>query len=579
MQESMRKFIAFLLLAAFIFLSPGCKTSVSADLPVAVQADVPVGERESGGDAAVSEVTELVVLHTNDFHGHPVSFFNYPAPNVGGLPAISTLVRQIRETHENVLLLDAGDLNTGRPESNLFKAEADLIGYNYIGYDAMVLGNHEFDNSPAVLKRQMDLAMFPFLSANVTWKDGSYVAEAPYIIKDFKGLKVGIFGLTIKETEFIGNPDYIGQMLFHDEIQTARRMVAELKDKTHLIIALTHLGLYGSNDRGSRQLAAKVAGIDLIVDGHTHTRLNEPVVVNGTPIVQAWHWGLVVGQGTFTIIEGKKSGFRWESIPINLKRREKKDGKNVFRFVGEQIEEDTRLVSLMQPYVEQVDTLLAKVVGIAEAPFFYGKVRRSETAIGNLVADAMLWYSRHLSPDFAIQNGGGIRADIPDGEIAKKVLYEVLPFDNSVMVVELRGTDVAALFDYIATIPNGKGAFAQVSEGVSFTLDYETGKCENVMINGGPIDPNRTYRIVTNSYMAAGGDGYSVFKRAVSKYDTWAFQRDVVIEYIMHLGGRIVPRVGGRIKIKRARGTTLGTAFSGDAASIVPEGSVARQWD
>ena len=153
-----------------------------------------------------SQIHHLVVLHTNDTHGHPVKFFQYPAPDVGGLPARATVVARIREQHRNVLVLDAGDLNTGRLESNLFKARPDLEGYNYIGYDAMAIGNHEFDNPIGVLREQMELATFPFISANVRTKGGEYLAE-PYIIKELNGLKVAIFGLTTKETEVIGNPE------------------------------------------------------------------------------------------------------------------------------------------------------------------------------------------------------------------------------------------------------------------------------------------------------------------------------------------------------------------------------------
>ena len=143
---------------------------------------------QAGKEAVEAPIYHLVVLHTNDHHGHPVAFFNYPAPNVGGLPARATLINKIRSEEDNVLVLDAGDLNTGRPESNFFKAEPDIIGYNYIGYDAMAIGNHEFDNPIEVLKKQMAMAKFPFLSANVKYKDGTYVGK-PYIIKEFNGFK------------------------------------------------------------------------------------------------------------------------------------------------------------------------------------------------------------------------------------------------------------------------------------------------------------------------------------------------------------------------------------------------------
>ena len=156
------------------------------------RAETTLDETSGGGSGTI------VVLHTNDHHGHPLSFYNYPAPGQGGLPARATLVNDIRDEYSNVLVLDAGDINTGRPESMFFDAEPDIIGYSYIGYDAAALGNHEFDKPHDVLKKQMGWAEFPFLSANVKYKTGGYVAE-PYIIKDFGGLKAGIFGLTTTE--------------------------------------------------------------------------------------------------------------------------------------------------------------------------------------------------------------------------------------------------------------------------------------------------------------------------------------------------------------------------------------------
>ncbi|MGE5607468.1 MAG: metallophosphoesterase, partial [Bacteroidota bacterium] len=151
----------------------------------------------SNAGATAPQTTELVILHTNDTHGHPLKFFDNPAPDVGGLPARATLVQQIRSQYQNVLLLDAGDFNTGRPESNFFKAEPEIIGYNYTGYDAVTLGNHEFDNSPEVLANQMKSAKFPFLATNVKNAAGKNIAK-PYIIKKYKGFKVAIFGLTTK---------------------------------------------------------------------------------------------------------------------------------------------------------------------------------------------------------------------------------------------------------------------------------------------------------------------------------------------------------------------------------------------
>ena len=242
-----------------------------------------------------SPVYHLVVLHTNDTHGHPVKFFHYPAPDVGGLPARATLIRQIRKENRHVLVLDAGDVNTGRAESNFFKAKPDIEGYNFIEYDALVLGNHEFDNSIDILKGQMRLARFPFLCANIKTKDGGHLARR-YIIRDFGGFKVAVFGLTTKETEIIGNPEHIKDLVFEDEVGVAVKLVPELEKEADIIIGLVHMGIYPSVKRGSKRLASEVRGIDLIVDRHTHTRLDSPILVtkfgsdHKTLIVQAWKW-------------------------------------------------------------------------------------------------------------------------------------------------------------------------------------------------------------------------------------------------------------------------------------------------
>ncbi len=500
-------------------------------------------------------VSRLVILHTNDTHGHPVKFFNHPVPDVGGLPARATLVKQIRKENRNVLVLDAGDLNTGRPESTLFKAKPDIEGYNYIGYDAMVLGNHEFDNPIRVLEWQMSLAHFPFLSANVKTIDGRYLTRR-YIIKRFHGFKVAIFGLTTKRTELIANPLYVKNLIFEDEIQVAKKLVPELKEKADIVIALVHMGIYPTTRKGSRRLASDVDGIDLIVDGHTHTKLDSAIFVkkfgsdHRTLIVQAWKWGLVLGRIDLWIQNSKVVDYEFKTIPVNLKTVKKKpDGTKAFHPVGREIKEDEMLLMSLKPYVDKIDLLLSEVIGHTEDSFLLKNARKKETALGDIIADSMLWYTRNIGVDFAIQNGGGIRADLPAGQITKKEVYEVLPFDNSVVVLTLKGSDVQSLFDYISTISSGEGAFPQVSEGLSFTINRMSQKCENILINGKPLDKNRIYKIATNSYLANGGDGFRIFLNAIDEYDSSAFQRDVLIEYIKHLGGSIRPKVKQRIRL------------------------------
>ena len=496
-----------------------------------------------------SNEIKLVIVHTNDTHGHPVKFDNYPDNNVGGIPARTTFINELKKNYENVLVLDAGDLNTGRPESNFFRAEPDIIGYNYAGYDAIALGNHEFDNSLEVLKKQIKQAKFPFLSANVKTKNGKYVGK-PYMIKRYKGLNVAVFGLTTKETTIVGNPEYIKDLVFEDEVATAQKLVPSLRKKADIVIALVHMGIYENDDEGSKWLAKNADGIDLIIDGHTHTMMEKPVYINNTPIVQAWQWGLVLGKGVFTVNNRKIESFDWESIPVNLKEKVKNaEGKDESKFIDKEIKEDPVLSDQLSKYVDEVENILSEKIAESGALFPNGDVRRQETALGDLVADSMLWYVKNLGVDFAIQNGGGIRTDLPEGEIRKKNIYEIVPFDNSTVVLTLKGNDIKKLFEFIATIPQGKGAFPQVSEGVSFTINYNTGMCEDILINGSPIDDNRTYKIATNSFMATGGDGYEIFKKTTESYDSSMFQRDVLIEYLKTMKTKIVPEIKNRIKV------------------------------
>lgn len=500
-----------------------------------------------------SPVHHLVILHTNDTHGHPVKFFKDPAPDVGGLAARATIVKRIRGQSKNVLVLDAGDINTGRPESNLYKARPDIEGFNYIGYDAMTIGNHEFDNALYVLQEQMNLADFPFLSANVRTKQGALLT-IPYVIKEFEGFKVAIFGMTTKETEFLAHPENIRDLVFEDEVEVAQQLVPELRKQADAVIALAHMGIYDSPELGSKRLATEVSGIDLIVDGHSHTKLDVPIVIthpesgHETLIVQAWKWGLVLGRVDL-FIQGKRVvDYRFEAIPLNLKEVVKKpDGTIVYRAIGEDIPEDPELMRLMEPYVAGANSVLSKVVGHAEETFFSRGVRKGENGLGDLVADSMFWYTKYLGVDFALQNGGGIRADLPKGPITQGSLHEVLPFGNTVVVLTLDGATVRSLFDHIGSVSRGQGAFPQVSSGVSITLNTATKRCEEIIINGQPFDPGRMYTVATNSYLAAGGDGYRMLLNPLHRYDSSASLRDVVSQYIEHLGGTIKPSVSGRI--------------------------------
>jgi len=490
---------------------------------------------------------ELVVLHTNDHHGALLD-----SGTTGGLAERATLINTLRAENKNVLVLSAGDINTGGAVSNMFDAEPDIKAYNLIGYDAVTLGNHEFDHGLAVLEKQISLAKFPWLSANVK-KDGEYLVK-PYIIKEFKddkgSFRVGVFGITTKRTIEMTPALTAQNLTFIDEIEASKEAVRELKkQKVDVIIALTHAGNIRESDTQttSIDIAAAVPDIDLIIDGHSHKLFDTLVVKTDTPVVSAEAFGRYVGKGTITISSGKVSEFDWTPIPVT-KRAYKKD---------------PQVEALIAPYAKAAQESLGEVVTTAAAAFHNGKKgsRYRETALGDLLADSQVYYVEHAlgeDVDFSLVNGGNVRTGLPKGKITKGDIDTVVPFKNTLVVLTLKGSTVQDLFDFIGQINQGYGGWAQVSKEVSYTITYDNpegknGKISNVRINGAAIDPDKSYKIVVSDYMANGGDGYEVLTKSTDTWRTEVMQEDALIEYIKTLPSPVDPA-----KIKDGRITVIG---------------------
>jgi len=361
-------------------------------------------------------------------------------------------------------------------------------------------------------------------------------------LKSYPGFKVAVFGLTLKETPVLTAPGNVRDLVFEDEIQTAKAIVPDLKKEADIVIALTHLGIFDSPRLGSKHLASQVSGIDVIVDGHTHTWLKSPIIVEDPSggrsiIVQAWKWGLVLGRLDLWIQGGKVKDHRFEAIPINLDKNEK------------QIPEDPALLKLLRPYADEAEARLSTVIGSLETALSSTAARERETAAGNLVADSMQWFSARWGSDFAVMNGGSIRHDLPAGPVSLKSVYDMLPFENSIFVVTLQGAEVLRLFDFMASIPEGSGAFPQFSSEVKVVLDRTARKASGLLIKGKPIDLSRSYRVATSSFLAGGGDGYKILQEAKEKFDTAALQQPVLIDFIRTMGGQMTPRLEGRITV------------------------------
>jgi len=485
------------------------------------------GAREAAGDVSVRE---LILLHTNDHHGMILS-----NGGRGGLAELAAYIKGVKALKANVLLLDAGDINTGSTLSNMFDAEPDILAYNIMGYDAVTFGNHEFDGSYTKLKKQMSEANFSFVSSNIRTPDGGYLGGNQYLIKKYNGFSVGIFGITTLRTLSIASPDK--SLSFINEIDAAREVVNILRnrEKVDIVIGLTHMGdvKEAADHITSPELAEAVPGIDIIVDGHSHTFMERPLRTGNTYIVSANEWGKYVGQGRLSIRNGKLADFDWQSVSIGP---------------------DTGIAAMLKPYIEQADKSLKEVVGEATDSFVFGNrlTRYQETSIGNAITDANVWYFRTVANqqiDFAFHNGGNIRAELPKGPVTREQILNVLPFDNYLYIVSLKGSEILKLFDFIAAIPQGNGGFPQFSGEVRYTLDVPNKKISNLTIGGTPVDPDRTYRFCTNDYILKGGDGYMVVKeKARDPYNTSLILSSVVTECIKEQK-TISPYIDGRMNV------------------------------
>ena len=481
---------------------------------------------------------ELVLLHTNDHHGAIL-----PAGGRGGLVERAAYIQAARDANPNVLLLDAGDINTGPALSNMFNAEPDILAYNLLGYDAAVFGNHEFDGSRQKLEKQIELAEFPFVSSNIKDKDGKFLGGNQYIIKDYDGFRVGIFGITTLRTVSIAGSgsEFMNSLEFINEITAARAAVEILrrKEKANIIIGLTHIGdVKESADHvTSHELAAAVPGIDIIVDGHSHTKQEAPFNAGGTWIVSANEWGKYIGKGKLSVLNGKLAGFEWQPVEI-------KNGSNA------------EMSALITPYREKADESLNEVIGEASDEFIFGNrlPRYGETAIGNMIGDATVWYLRNKfnqEIDFAFHNGGNIRAGLPAGPLTRERILAVLPFENYLHIASLSGEELDALFYFIAHIPQGSGGFPQFSQEVRYTLNAADASISGLSINGKPIDPLKTYRFSTNDFLMSGGDGYEILTTARDPFNTSLLLSYVVIEYINAQNKTASPIIDGRMQVAK----------------------------
>ncbi len=493
---------------------------------------------------------KLVVIHTNDMHGH---FEKDAESGCLGMSSVAALKGYYEKLGANVLLLDAGDFSQGTNLVNYYKGLNSIYFMNAAGYDAVSLGNHEFDFGLDSLKAMAEAADFPILDANVISKE----TGLPYLddneIFNFGDMKVGVFGLDTPETQTKSSPKNVKDVTFLDGAELyacAQAQVDFLEEQDcDYIICIGHLGQDAESEgKRSFDVLNAVNGIDLFVDGHSHTKLSEGMDYNKTKIVSTGEYLSNIG---VVVYDGKKT----EATLVN----------DLYHVGG---------CPSMDEFVASFD----KVVDEAYAGTFATTlnqlngqrspgVRTQETNLGDFSADAYKYTAEtyvaenglDMVIDGAVQNGGGIRATIEAGDISMDTLYTVFPYGNTISIVTVTGAELLeALEASCSACPDALGGFPQVS-GIKFTVDTTVPYAEGPQypdstyyspanpgsrvtietVGGKAFDMNATYNIAVNNFMADGGDTYYVFTKASQIIDTGVVDAEGLISYVNSLNGII----------------------------------------
>ncbi|QFT94014.1 Trifunctional nucleotide phosphoesterase protein YfkN precursor [Roseovarius sp. THAF9] len=500
--------------------------------------------------AAQADYT-LNILHTNDFHARfePINKYNStcaPEDNdagecFGGSARLATAIEEARADALNPVLFDGGDQFQGTLFYNYYKGKLAAEMMNRLGYDAMTVGNHEFDDGPEVLRGFMDAVEFPVLMSNADTSREPLLADViqKSTVIERDGEKIGLIGLTPQNTDELASPG--PNIIFTPPADAVQHEVDKLTEQgVNKIIVLSHSG-YGVD----RKVAENTTGVDVIVGGHSNTYLANddpdafgpyPTMVGNTAIVQAYAYGKFLGRldvvfndaGEVTTATGN---------PL---------------IMDAAVVEDAEIVSRIQEAAKPLDEIRNKVVAEATEAINGDRdtCRAGECAMGNAVAEAMLARVADQGVEIALMNGGGVRASINAGPVTMGEVLTVLPFQNTLSTFRIDGATLKeALENGVSQFGEGAGRFPQVA-GMTFVFDpsAEVGsRITEVTVGGEPLDPERDYLAVSNDYLRNGGDGYSMLRDAADAYDFGPDVADVLAEYLAQ-NSSYMPETDGRIR-------------------------------
>jgi 2',3'-cyclic-nucleotide 2'-phosphodiesterase (5'-nucleotidase family) len=450
----------------------------------------------------------VVIMHTNDLHGQLL-----PREGFGGIAEIATIIRAANPD----LIVDAGDISTGTFLADEFKGAPTIRAMNQIGYMVGTIGNHEFDYGQDALRLRLREAKFPVLSANLRT---SISQIKKYAIVTAKGVRFGFIGLTTEDVKTQSHPKNVVGVTVLDTVKTLEQLLPEVRKKSDFIIVLAHV-----EDAEEKRIASAFPEIQLIIGGHNHQALG-PFRLDKTLVVKTGSAGRRVGRVDLDFQDKKLTQIEASLIPVT------------------DVRPDPTIAKTLRPFSERVQAKMTEVIG--DATDDLTSSRTAESPLANVLADA---FREKTKTQIAIHNVGGIRTSIPKGKVTWGKAFEVLPFQNTLVTLNLTGAQLKKTLERGLAPTVGMVAVSGIRVQFNGNASQTEPTVSALLSDGTPIDDSKVYSVTTNDFVLAGGDGFTEFGKGTDIQDTGIYLRDVLVEYIK-THRSISPNLDGRIVVK-----------------------------
>lgn len=508
----------------------------------------------SNGQSSSPKRLQIVILGTTDLHGNlfPVDYYTNKRDN-RGLAKIGTLVKQVRKETPNVVLIDSGDTIQGTPlqyyhnKKNNQPPDPIMLAMNALHYDAMTVGNHEYNFGLTVLEKARGEAKFPWLSANTYNKGTSQTHYQPYIVKNVGGVRVGVLGLTTPGVPTWENvPNYVG-LEFHEPLNEAKKWVSVLREqeRADVVVVAMHMGLEEdvrtgeinpgqvANENQAIAIARQVPGIDLIFMGHTHREVPS-LYINGVLLIQANHWGRHLARADVYL---ENDGSKWRIYA--------RSGRTIAS--DDKVAADQELLKLGEPYDRETQAWLSRAIGESSAELTAADARFRDTAILDLIQRVQLETGK---ADVSMVASFNPEARIAKGPVTVRDIAGLYVYENTLVVLEVTGQQLKDALEhsakYFRAYEPGKSAADlvnekipaynfDIAEGVTYELNIAKPigqRIEKLQFRGKPVDPNQKLRLATNNYRVNGGGGYTMYKGAPVVYRSSQEIREMIIDWV-----------------------------------------------